>query len=246
MDDVKKYLFENRDELDVEKAPHPKVWQHIQQHAPVKKTWITVNMLKWAAAASVLIVAGAAASYLYWKQPAAPRVIVNDTTTTKTPEQAGRTDSSSITFSPYTSETPVAADSSDLPAASDELVKEDHRKSLPAKPKELTLADAVDQNYKPIIVRQLKRLEKTPIYAESPSYFNDLKKQWQDLEEDEKQVKADIDNIGLNDNVMAQLVRIYQQKLSLLKQLQHEINKMNNQVKKFPSFTEKQPSYLKL
>jgi hypothetical protein len=200
------------------------------------------------AAACAVGLAGLSVYYYYPLNPATPgEVVVSIIQDEKHPETEGRTDSSSITFSPYTSETNNTADSTvQQSTEKSELVTIDRKKRSPAKSKELTIVEMVDQNYTPIIASQLKRLEKTPIYAESPDYFNDLKSQWHNLEKDEKKVKEDIEVVGLSDHVMAQLIRIYQQKLVLLKQLQHEISKMNNQVKKYSSFKEKQPSYLKM
>ena len=250
MDNFKKYLLENRDGLDVEKAPRPQVWQHIQQHTPAREKTGLQPVIKWVAAAGIIILAGATVIFLKDNTSGTPDEAVASTTQNdKHPEPEGRTDSSSNNYLPYTSETNAVLESPGeikQPGENNHPVKIEQKKNSPAKPRELTLVEAVDNNYSPIIASQLKKLEKTPIYAESPEYFNDLKKQWQNLEKDEKKVKQDIDTVGLNDNIMAQLVRIYQQKLLLLKQLQHEINKMNNQVKKYPSFLEKEPSYLKL
>ena len=69
------------------------------------------------------------------------------------------------------------------------------------------------------------------MYAETPDYFNDFKVQIKQMERDEKQIKADIGKRGLNDELLDQLINLYQQKLNTLKQLQIEMNKTNNRFK---------------
>jgi hypothetical protein len=93
---------------------------------------------------------------------------------------------------------------------------------------------------------QLKKLEATPIHVESPGYFHAFKKEWYDMEKDEKKIKDDIRLYGLNDRALEQFIQLYQQKLLMLKQLQEEINKMNNRAQQYPEMQRKSPSYLKM
>ncbi|WP_315818718.1 hypothetical protein [Paraflavitalea speifideaquila] len=105
---------------------------------------------------------------------------------------------------------------------------------------------AIEDNYTTIINYQVKKLENTPIYTESPGYFHVFKKQWLDLEGEEKKVKQDVRLYGLNDNVVDKLIQLYQQKLWLLKELQSEINKMNTRAKHYPDIQRTNPAFLKL
>ena len=57
---------------------------------------------------------------------------------------------------------------------------------------------------------------------------------------------AEIGAYGVNDMVLEQFIQLYQQKLLLLKQLQDEINKMNNRAHRYPEIQRKSPSYLKM
>ena len=47
------------------------------------------------------------------------------------------------------------------------------------------------------------------------------------MEEDEKALRREIASDGLNNQLLSQLINIYQQKLSVLEKLQKEINKTN-------------------
>lgn len=70
------------------------------------------------------------------------------------------------------------------------------------------------------------------MYAETPEYFNDFKIQIKQMEKDEKVIKSDIAKRGMNDELLDQLINLYQQKLNTLKQLQLEMNKLNSRYKK--------------
>ena len=69
------------------------------------------------------------------------------------------------------------------------------------------------------------------MYTETPEYFNDFKIQISQMEKDEKVIKSDIAKRGMNDELLDQLINLYQQKLNILKQLQIEMNKTNNRFK---------------
>jgi hypothetical protein len=51
------------------------------------------------------------------------------------------------------------------------------------------------------------------------------------MERDEQNIKRDIRKGGLTDELLDQLINVYQQKLNMLKQLQNEIHKTNNRFK---------------
>lgn len=250
MDEFKKYLFDHRDELDAEKPPRPQVWKHVQRETQVVKKPVIPMMAKWIAAAAILV----AVSILIYQlqRPAKPDTTQLAGGNTKkpatSPESNGRTDSSVGTPSTAVIETPVV----ELPGpkltrektpASRRLAKKE-RSVAPAQSK--SPLEAVEDNYATIINYQLQKLEKTPIYTESPGYFHVFKKQWLDLERDEKKVKQDVRQYGMNNNIVDKLIQLYQQKLWLLKELQSEINKMNVRAKQHPDIQRTNPAYLKL
>src|SRR5690348_11926719 len=74
MDELKKYLFDQRDKLDVEPAPSTAVWEQIQQQStPVRKPVFSLTV-RWIAAACIIIMAGLAIFLLRNNKPAKPEV----------------------------------------------------------------------------------------------------------------------------------------------------------------------------
>jgi len=253
MDEFKKYLFENRDQLDLEKPPRPQVWKHIQRETDVAKKPVIPVFMKWAAAAAILV---AVSTVAYWRmQPSTPesaqaKLAGKATQSDKAPESTGRVDSSTGTVS----QPEIDVTNRELPGVPitpEKTTRTVNRKST-AKEKQTTTPqpasplDLVENNYASIINYQVAKLEKTPIYIESAGYFHVFKKQWLDLDRDEKKVKQDVRLYGLNDNLVTQLIQLYQQKLWLLKELQTEINKMNVRASQHPDIKRVAPAYLKL
>ncbi|MFT3825959.1 MAG: hypothetical protein QM731_18710 [Chitinophagaceae bacterium] len=248
MDEVKKYLRDRREDLDVEPLPGDHVWQHIDTHTRVvKQTPVVRFPVKWVAAASVVLLV-AAATYLYnrkeTKQGLAGNTIpVNstpDTQVVKTaPEVAQPKEEITIEPAPEnkTHKTPVLADNT-----RSKKVKKNQPRVVSSK----SPVEAMEENYAGIISYQLKRVNSMPIYAEGAGYFHTFKKQWQQILKDEQDLMEDVNATGLNDNMVDRLITIYQQKLVLLKQLQTEINKMNNRVHKDPAAARRNPTFMNL
>jgi len=248
MDELKKYLREHRNELDVESPPRSEVWQRIQQQKTVHGKTVVRPVFRWVAAACMLLSVGLA-TYLWWDSKPSPEIVAERDPTEKQekiPEIIGRSDTSEPAISPSPGE--VIADSAGAGLAKSlKPVPAKPRKVVrPASSKERTLVDALEENYASIIKLQLKKLESTPIRVEGPGYFHAFKKQWYDMEKDEKKIKEDMQLYGLNDMVLTQFIQLYQQKLLLLKQLQEEINKMNNRAQQYPQMQTKSPSFLKM
>jgi hypothetical protein len=242
MDQFKKHLFTHRDELDVEKPPPAEVWLRVQQRsqAPVKPMW--PRLATWVAAASIVI-AMAMAVYWFWLKPQ-PQKTVAEGTVQPTPPKSDslilpQVNNDSMVTDSINDHTPTLA-------AEQKPAKKAREARPPVKVKPKTAVDVLEENYASMINLQLKKLERTPIYVESPGYFHMFKKQWYDLQKDEEKVKDDIQNYGLSDQGIDQLIRLYQQKMQLLKQLQAEINKMNNRVKSRPVARKKKPAYLRM
>ena len=82
-----------------------------------------------------------------------------------------------------------------------------------------------------VINIEKQKINSSPLYAESPAYFNDFKNRMMQMDNDEKLLRNDIKTKGPSNDMIEQLINIYQQKLNLLKQLQTEMNKMNSRYK---------------
>ncbi len=108
---------------------------------------------------------------------------------------------------------------------------------------ENTLIQSVDKSFATLIALQTDKVSKTPIFAESPAYFNDFYLQIHQLDEDEKIIKKDIIANGLSNEMLLQIINIYKQKLLVLQSLQKEINKTNTRFKQQRKTTAIQKNY---
>jgi hypothetical protein len=91
--------------------------------------------------------------------------------------------------------------------------------------------DQLASSFVQVINLQRNRISTTPLFAETPAYFDDFTKQLSQMDKDEKQIRTDIRKQGLQPEMIDQLINVYQQKLDVLKQLQLEMNKLNNRYK---------------
>ncbi|NCI48524.1 hypothetical protein GWC95_01225 [Sediminibacterium roseum] len=228
MDEFKKYIQNNARELDLDE-PGEQVWQNIRRgSAAVKKPSVVLMVTRWAAAACILALAGIG----LWS------VLSNKK---DVPAQT------EIAVAPAKVDTPAAREENILP---EEIVPETKQEPLLAAaktkphPKNKTLEkpahanDAalatlrnIESSFTQVINLQRDRVSSMPMYAESPEYFDDFKIQIKQMERDEKVIKSDIAKRGMNDQLLDQLINLYQQKLNTLKQLQIEMNKTNNRYK---------------
>lgn len=245
MDQFKKYLREHRNELDVEIPPPSQKWQ---QNKGIKQS-VTVTLVRWMAASILILVSSIL--YLLFLKPdnhvESQNQIVNaDSNQIQQRFDSVRNDPSlTVNDSDKTTLQEVTLHA---PESKKDMVAKQTQtspKSKKSKSKSSPL-QSLETNYATIINYQLKRVERTPIYAESPDYFHVFKKQWYDLEKDEEKIKRDIQMYGLKDIVVDQFIQLYQNKIGLLKQLQTEIDKMNLRVRRQPGFVNQTPTYLKM
>ena len=71
----------------------------------------------------------------------------------------------------------------------------------------------IENSFMQVINLQRARVSAMPMYAETPEYFNDFKIQIRQMEKDEKLIKSDMVKHGMNDDLLDQLINLYQQKL---------------------------------
>lgn len=231
MDELKKYLQTNAEKLDLDE-PGEALWEQIRGELPAaKKTPVIMLVTRWAAAACVLVLAGIGT----WT------VLKNDNKATQQPATVAQT----TTQQPATTqpENTQPANSITNNTTDNTLAKAEktlhHAKTGTAvnnhastdNPASLRMLSEVENSFTQVINLQRARVSTMPMYAETPDYFSDFKVQIKQMERDEKQIKADIGKRGLNDELLDQLINIYQQKLNTLKQLQIEMNKTNNRFK---------------
>ena len=241
MDELKKYLQNHRGDLDND-LPGDGVWTSIREelHPTPAKTFSI--KAKWLIAACFILLAGTGA-YLLTREDntvSTGLAINNDhviepfaftprSVTTPEKEQLPLTKKDVPIVKPSTKRTPVANDVN----------------KIPSEPK--YGFEDIEYSYASMLDMQLARIRKQPIYAESADYFSLFKKQFSDLENHESQVKRSIRQTGMTDERLNMLINIFQQKISVLKELQFEINKMNNRVKQInPGVQQKHPTYMNI
>ena len=245
MDQFKKYLRDHRSDLDVE-VPPAGLWEK----KPVNRT-VKLNPRKWMAAASIFLIIS---SIFYWMSGE----LHSDKTVQHKPawidSTAKRARIDSLNNEKHIAEDyPVSSNSAEpkneiITSQKNVIVKrrESSSKFKDKNAVQTSPLQTLENNYASIIAYQLKRVERTPIYAESADYFHVFKKQWYDLERDEEKIKRDISLVGLNDIIVDQFIQLYQNKIELLKQLQSQIDKMNLRARHHPELHKQIPTYLKM
>lgn len=239
MDKLKHFLQENSDGLDTD-LPSDALWLRIQQGAaPVANKATTLRLVvRYAAAACLvgLIVASALWFYHPQNSTVAPAAVTNNVQE-ETPVTAPENEAPASL--PEADKTLAAAEKEPQKKAIDQPKKTAKKLAVKQPPHTVSaqqqlaehITNELSNNYAQLVSMQLTRVRTTPVYAEDPNYFNDFKMQLKQMDEDEAAIKKDIKSNGLNDVLLQQLINLYQQKLTVLKNLQTEINKMNNQVK---------------
>jgi hypothetical protein len=234
MDEFKKYIQNHAEELDLDE-PREQVWQNIQLGSTaVKKPSVVMMVTRWAAAACIITLAGIGAWSVFNSKKAADTAIavVNKIDTpaksNTQPVEGNKTPEENI---PEQKQTQLLAERKTTPVQSHHTIT--IQKITPDNKNEAALATLknIETSFTQVINLQRERVSSMPMYAESPEYFDDFKIQIKQMERDEKVIKSDIAKRGMNDELLDQLINLYQQKLNTLKQLQIEMAKTNNRYK---------------
>jgi hypothetical protein len=250
MDELKKYLQSNRDQLGSEE-PSPRVWGAIKEAVEMKEHMEAIEadanddlvqaparvikmkfITRLTVAASAILLVGIGIWQVY--QPSK-----NSTPLVK---QVPSEKNLPSTIEPNIIDT-IAKTFTAAIAAPEKRQPEQRRTFPSATPittihtvNELTQADEtkmemMEASFTQVINLQKARISSTPLYAESPGYFKDFTLQMRQMEKDEKQIKIDIRKNGMSDELLDQLINVYQQKLNMLKLLQTEMQKLNTRYK---------------
>jgi hypothetical protein len=237
MDEFKKYLKQREPDMNVDE-PGDEVWQRVQSKMAKRRLPV---FMKYAVAACLLVIAGAAIFFLARNKMAtdiAPELVKNTDTLKQLPLVR---DPDTVTIVKTAPSEPTPEQ--DKTAVLTKTKKRNEKKS-DAEKDQIAL---IGNSYNTLISYQMERLRRTPVYAERPAYFTEFASQLKTMDRDEVNIRKDIKLYGLNDQLLEQLINVYQQKLNVLKSLRTEINKMNNSVKKndHPLMKQK-PYYLTL
>jgi hypothetical protein len=260
MDRFKQYLQDHLDDLDTDR-PRDKVWQHIQQQvqAPEKRKAIIRPLhLRWAAAACVTGLLAVAA----WWLISSLQTDKSGDSTAKTPLPALHQDSPLINTGahPQTASAGTAI-INDLPKSRQPQTADNENREIaasgPERERAISRPDSeIRESYQPsplqhmeagfihIINSQLKQIRATPLYAENADYFSTFKKQFYQLNEDEKAWKKRVGSGTVNEEQLDELINIYEQKLKVLRLLQAEIIKTNKHYRQTGSAVAAHNSYM--
>lgn len=247
MDDLKRYLEQHRSQLDTEE-PGEMLWQNVRQRLHPKKAKTIPLYIKWVAAACILLIAGIAIYLLLQDKPGGKTnipVAKDHNHNNKHQPQQAEIVNPPVTVSPEKKEEEKAVVKTNPPVKKKDPQQRSVVKKKIAPP--VYGFEEVEASYASMLDIQLERLRRQPIYAEDAGYFHSFKKQFSDLGNEEEQVKRRIKDNGMRDEYFDDLITIYQEKINVLKQLQFEINRMNNRVKQAdPSINRQLPSYINL
>jgi hypothetical protein len=239
MDEFKKYIQNNKEQLD-EDMPSPGVWNNIEQGiTPVKHSVPVVTMIRWAAAACVIALAGIGSWYLLTSQK--PSVIAPSTiakTIAKPSTTLPNTVDTSAINQPIKNNEPIILagnTNKKQPSSIDKINAASVKTNSAVKPTNdpayTALLNNVEASFTQVINLQKARISTYPMFAESADYFKDFNIQIKQMEKEEKNIKSTISRRGISNDLLDQLINLYQQKLTILKQLQLEMNKTNNRFK---------------
>jgi hypothetical protein len=215
MDRFKDFLQQHKEELDYS-LPDQQTWNNIiSKVKPATSGNRYRTILGWSAAAAVLIIAGISV-LLVNRQPSQPvaRNTVRQDTVVPQPsyQPIAETPAVAVTRQPAK---PAAVAPAEQPVHTN---GRDEAQAL----------SALEDSYNKIFKARLASLSSIPLYPGSETCIADFKKQMLQINKDQQALEGRIRQEGLNEELLQHLIVIYQQKLTLLEQLQTIIKKMNN------------------
>lgn len=232
MDELKKYLDSNRDDLDTD-MPGDMVWHRLERSMiPAKKKPVVRFLIirLTAAAAILLLVLGG----IKW--------VTNNNATESTGSTAGNSN-------PLHPGLLMAKNSS---LKTNNPVKEPvvYTNKLAQKKKtgdpSIAFINSLRRDYTQVVNLQINSIRSTPVYGEGPEYFEAFKTGLKQMDATEAGIRNQIRKRGLTDDLLGNLIDVYQQKLDMLKELKNEIRKMNERTKQSNEPASTSPYYLNI
>ncbi|MFT4202416.1 MAG: hypothetical protein QM610_00760 [Chitinophagaceae bacterium] len=224
MDNFKKYIQENRQELDIEK-PDARLWAQMQQYLPAEPSKKIVPIYRWIAAAACIVLVFVSGYFLLQKNKPQdiPTFVKKDAPIIDIPKTAildsSKNITEQITAMPPKVQTETLASSN----KTEKIQKKKEKRIAP----QYVIEDVEIGNFAQIIAYQRQYINTLPIYGANTNDFKDFQQQLNQMDTDEKSVRNDIKKHGINSSQIELLINIYQQKINLLKQLNQEINRVN-------------------
>ncbi|PZR28237.1 MAG: hypothetical protein DI535_07475 [Citrobacter freundii] len=263
MDEFKKYFQDHRSDLDTD-LPGDELWQGVKKTLHPKPAFPLY--LKWIAAACIVIVAGTAAFFFGNKKTdalAEQSGTKPDSLIHQAPEpthdqlvaaplnidsvNTGMTSQQFVNKAiMQPSQKRQAGQEIRSLSAKERLARTNTRAGRNTAKPRYGFED-VEASYASMLNVQLEQIRTQPIYGENAAYFDLFKHQFKDLNKEEEKLKKEFKRTDDKLMMLDALILVYQQKISILKQLQFEINKMNSKVKQTDTGVPmQQPSYIHL
>jgi hypothetical protein len=234
MDELKKHILHHADEMNFD-VPNAALWENIEAELepPVRKL-SPVRIIRFAAAACLIFLAGAGVWFLTDKEegdvivaekkpvPVQPKQETVDTVILKSPVTKDNVENN-VEERKLIASVPASIQKAEkkIPVA----VRRDPNAQF------ISAVNQMSASFINVVNLQRKELSKTAIYGETGDYYSDFKAQFYRLEKEEQDLKKQMSKSGPADNALERLIDIYQQKINVLKQLQNEINKTNSRYK---------------
>ncbi len=223
MDELKKYIQSQKHLLDSDE-PSEKVWIGIRESidAPVK----SIPLRNWAIAACFILLAGIGILLLNRSiQTTTPIVksTIKEIATSNSGDKDSNSNATKVLLdknkTPKRIKFPTASPITTIHTITELNSRNESKLS------------SMEASFTQVINLQKARISTTPLYAESPNYFSEFNNQLHQMEKDEARIKSYIHKNGMSDELLDQLINVYQQKLNMLKQLQKEMQKLNSRYK---------------
>lgn len=264
MDEFKKYFQDHRADLDTD-LPGEELWEGVKKTLHPKPA--VPLYLKWVAAACVVIVATTTVFFFVNKRT---DVLAEQSGTKKAPviQQSVESKNDQLVTAPGKNEQ-VITDTAAQQKVAQKIItqpspKRQERQEIRPLPATNTLVktrtgsgrnkekprygfEEVEASYASMLDVQLEQIRSQPIYGENAAYFDLFKNQFEDLNKEEVKLKKEFKSADDKVILLDALILVYQRKITILKQLQFEINKMNSKVKQTDTGVPmQQPSYIHL
>jgi len=228
MDRFKQYIEENAGKLGQD-TPPPEIWGRIQDHiVPAGKKPFSLHWMHYAAACILVLVVGVVYFTAYNPLVKQAPIVVNTVNPKDSLLQKSGTElRDEKELASVTKEMPVKKAGLSVQNTIDHQKQRQTAVNISSTAHEATTVANVEKSFVTLISLQKEKVCNTPVFAENQAYFNDFYRQLHQMEEDEKDLRKEITRDGLSNQLLSQLINIYQQKLSVLEKLQKEINKTN-------------------
>jgi hypothetical protein len=240
-DTFKNHIAANSEELDIE-MPQPHTWEKIGQAISRKpgRIYTIRKRLIYLSAACIIVVIGLGITRNINKGALEQEPVI----TAESPKEVIPViDSISETKNEVATAARVTK-----PARKPTIRKERKMVAAKATPKQpdQSLPPEVLQmqkDYEGLIARQINYTKHLAVYGESVDYFQRFMNDFKLLDKQEKELRLLIAQNGMQENSIEDLGMIYQQKLTVLKKLQNEINKTSSRNR---NLTDTIPAYISL